>query len=177
MLDWPYAHLLVNHFSIILTYVGLAATLLAVVRRRRSIWLYAVATLTLAGLAAYPAVFTGERAAPVMERQWFVDKATIAEHEEAGEVAQWILIGMGALAAYGWWRLLRTRSEAAAGNAPESLESALPIALRSALVVAALAGAASVAYTAFEGGFIVHKSTRLAAPPAGAQAAGDSTSR
>lgn len=50
MLACPYAHLLVNHFSVILAYVGLAAILLAAVRRRRALWLYAVATLTLAGL-------------------------------------------------------------------------------------------------------------------------------
>lgn len=43
MIDWPYVHLLVNHVPIILTYAGLAAALTAVVRRRRSVWLQAVA--------------------------------------------------------------------------------------------------------------------------------------
>lgn len=162
MLDWPYAHLLVNHFSIILTYVGLAAVLLAVVRRRRALWLYAVATLTLAGLAAYPAVLTGQRAAPVMERLWFVEEAAVDDHEKAGERAQWILLAMGTLSAYGWWRLLRSRGK------PETVggtvASELPLALRSAVLVAALSGAAAVAFAAYEGGYIVHKAPRITTP-------------
>lgn len=166
MLDWPYAHLLVNHFSVILTYVGLAAVVLAVVRPRRALWLYAFATLTLAGLAAYPAVFTGERAAPVMERKWFVDEAAVDDHEQAGERAQWILFAMGALSAYGWWRLLRPRGNP--GSAGETVASEPPLALRSAVFVTALAGAAAVAYASYEGGYVVHKAPRLTAPPASA---------
>lgn len=172
MLDWPYVHLLVNHFSVILTFVGLAAALLAAVRPRRALWLYAVATLTLGGLAAYPAVFTGEQAAPVMERQWFVDEAAVDEHEKAGELAQWILLAMGALSGFAWWRLLRTRvTPGGAGSADDALACRLPVALRSAVVIAALAGAAGVANAAFEGGFIVHKAPRLAAPPGSASTA------
>ena len=172
MIVWPYAHLLINHFSVSLTVVGLAAVLLAVVRRRRSLWLYAVATLTLAGLAAWPAVFTGERAAPVLERQWFVDEAAVDEHEAAGERAQWILLAMGALAGYAWWRLIRTRERTdVAGNASDALAQELPGALRGALVVAALAGTVAVGFAAYEGGFIVHKAPRLLAPPVGAPAA------
>lgn len=167
MLDWPYAHLLINHFAIILTYVGLAATLLAVVRGRRGLWLYAVATLTLAGVAAYPVAFSGEEAAPAMKRLWFVDEAAIEDHEQAGERAQWILMAMGALAAYSWWRLTRPRAQTA--DPADALASALPLALRGAMVVAALIGAAAVAYAAYEGGFIVHKADGLGpnavAPP------------
>lgn len=163
MLDWPYVHLLVNHFSVILTYVGLTAALLAVVRPRRALWLYAVATLTLAGLAVYPAVLTGEQAAPVMERQWFVDEAAVDDHQKAGERAQWILLAMGALSAYGWWRLQRPpgKPEGPGG----AVEGDLPLALRSAVLVAALAGAAAVAFAAYEGGYIVHKAPRITAPP------------
>lgn len=166
MIDWPYAHLLVNHFSVILTYVGLAAALLAmVVRRRRALWLYAVATLTLAGLAAYPAVFTGTRAVTVMEKQWYVEEAVVDEHEVAGERAQWILLAMGALAAYSWWRMTRSRGESGSpSSAGDALARDLPIALRTGVVVAALMGAGAVAYAAYEGGFIVHKATKLAAP-------------
>lgn len=163
MLDWPYAHLLVNHFSVILTYVGLGAALLAVVRGRRALWLYSVATLTLAGLAAYPAVFTGEQAAPVIERQWYIDEAAVDEHESAAELAQWILLAMGAVSAFGWWRLVRAdgRTESTGSDA---VSRELPAALRGAVVVAAFAGAAAVAFASYEGGFIVHKAPRLQAP-------------
>lgn len=163
MIDWPYAHLLVNHFPIILTYLGVATVLLALVTRRRVVWLYAVATLTLAGLGAYPALFTGQQAAPIMEKQWFVNEAAVDEHEEAGEIALWILLVMGALSAYSWWRLVRPQS--GAGAEARTLAHDLPVALRSAVVVVALAGATSVGYTAYEGGMIVHKAQRLGTPP------------
>lgn len=176
MLDWPYAHLLVNHFSVVLTYVGLAAALLAAMRRRRALWLHAVVMLTLAGLAAWPATFTGQRAAPAMERQWFVDEAAVDDHEEAGEVAQWVLLAMGALSGYGWWRLVRSSgAPARVASTADELAHQLPLALRSAVLVTALAGAASVAYAAYEGGFIVHKASRLTSPPGRRPAVGAPT--
>lgn len=166
MLDWPYAHLLINHFPIILTYLGLAAVIVALATRRRSAWLYALATLTLAGLAVYPAVLTGSQAAPIMEKLWYVDERAVDDHEKAGEIAQWILLGMGALSAYGWWRMVRARP--VAGDAAERAARELPVVLRVAVLVAALAGSGAIAFAAFEGGMIVHKATRLAQPPSGA---------
>ena len=163
MLDWPYAHLLVNHFPIILTYLGLAAALVAVVRRRRVAWLYALVTLTLAGAGAYPALLTGQQAGPVMEKRWYVEEAAVDAHEEAGETALWILLAMGALSAYGSWRLLRSR--VVVGNEAGAFARDLPMVLRAAVVIAALAGAAAVSYAAYEGGMIVHKAPRLDTPP------------
>lgn len=163
MFNWPYAHLVLNHFPIILTYVGVAAVLFALVRRRRVAWLYAVVTLTLAGLGAYPAVLTGTQAAPIMEKLWYVDEAAVDDHEEAGERAMWVLLAMGALSAYSWWRLVRTRDPVV--DEGEGLARDLPVALRSAVVVTALLGAAAVGWASWEGGMVVHKAPKIAAPP------------
>src|SRR5690242_16627936 len=47
-MNWPYVHTLINHFPIILVVMGAAAAVTALVLRRRGIWLYSVASLTLA---------------------------------------------------------------------------------------------------------------------------------
>ena len=52
-MNWPYVHTLINHFPIILSVVGTGVVLLALIVRRRGLWLYALATLTLAGLSVY----------------------------------------------------------------------------------------------------------------------------
>jgi hypothetical protein len=51
-MNWPYLHTIINHFPIILTVVGSAALVLAFLIGRRARWLYALATLTLAGLGS-----------------------------------------------------------------------------------------------------------------------------
>lgn len=96
-MDWPYVHLLINHFPIILTVTGAAAALAALVLRRRGLWLYAVASLTLSALAIYPAFFTGDEAKDTLERlhPWYIVRGSIDSHEEAAEVTLWVLLAMG----------------------------------------------------------------------------------
>ncbi len=155
-MDWPYVHRLINHFPIILTVVGTASVVAAFIWNRRALWLYGLATLTLAGLSVYPVFFTGDEAHHVMERRWYVVRSMVEAHEEAGELTLWVVLFAGAVSAYAWWRLLRRDT---AGS--------LPRWLRTLVVVAALAGLGTVAYSAYLGGRIVHESPRLAAPPAG----------
>lgn len=70
-MNWPYFHMIINHFPIILGVMGAAAAVLGLLVPRRGVWLYALASLTLAALSAYPAVFTGERAEHVLEEAWY----------------------------------------------------------------------------------------------------------
>src|SRR5436853_531461 len=60
--NWPYIHIVINHFPIILTIVGSAVLALALVVRHRGLWLYALGTLTLAGASVYPVFFAGDKA-------------------------------------------------------------------------------------------------------------------
>jgi len=39
MFTWPYIHLLINHFPVVLSVVGLGAAVLAVIVGRRGVWL------------------------------------------------------------------------------------------------------------------------------------------
>lgn len=155
-MNWPYIHTLINHFPIILTVVGAAGVVSGFIWKTRGAWLYAVATLTLAGLSAYPAFFTGDEASDVMRHKWYIVRSMIDRHDDAAGIALWLLLITGAIAAYAWWRM--TRRE----------RSALPPTwLRGAIAVATLAALISVTWAAYLGGQIVHDSPRLATMPAG----------
>ena len=154
-------HLQLNHFPIILSLVGAAAALLAVLTRRRAVWLYATATLALAGLTAYPTMLTGHQAEHAIEDAWYVSRDAIHEHEERGEVSTYIMLVAGALAAYAWWRATRAATR----------DEVPPLWLRAAVVVGGITGAAAIGYTSYAGGFIVHKASGLMTAPPGAAAA------
>lgn len=144
-------HLVINHFPVILTVVGAAAALLALIVRRRGVWLYATATLALAGVSVVPTYLTGESAEEKIEHAWYVSHDVIEEHELAGKWALWIVGAMGAVAAYAWWRARRNAA----------LDGGLPVWLRAAVVVMALWGATTLYVTAEHGGNIVHRSPQL----------------
>jgi len=151
-----YVHILINHVPIILAGLGAAAALASLVWRRRTVWLYAVATLTLAGLSVYPVLLTGKRAEESMEKMWYVTRDAIHTHEDAGEVATYVMLAVGALSAYAWWRATRWMRPA---DAP-------PTWLRAAVVVGALASTGALSYAAKQSDYIMHYSPRLQHPPA-----------
>lgn len=163
-LDWPHAHLLINHFPIILAVMGAAAAVLAVIRHWRGVWLYAVASLTIMGLSAYPTVFTGQRADHALHDPWYIVHGTIDRHEEAAELAMWVMLATGLIAAYAWWRAVKDPPD----RAPVGW-------LRALVLIAALGSVGTVSWAAWLGGNVVNGSTILAGPkPAGlpAQPAG-----
>ena len=154
-MNWPYLHTLVNHFPIILSVVGTAVLLLALVTRRRGVWLYAVATLTLAGLSAYPAFYTGGAASHALRGTWYIVPAMVHEHSAAANFALISLLITGAVNALAWWRMLKGFTEATPANW-----------LKVVLVLISVWSASVVIRTAYLGGQIVHDSPKLATPPA-----------
>ena len=155
-MNWPYIHTLVNHFPIILSVVGTAVLILALIVRRRDVFLYAFVTLTLAGLSVYPAFFTGDLAADAQRHTWYIVQSMIREHDDAAGFALWSLLITGAISAYAWWRMLKRE--------PLVLP---PVWLRVAMTVIAVWALSVGARTAYLGGKIVHESPRLASPPPG----------
>ena len=160
-MNWPYVHTLINHFPIILMVVGTGVLVLALIVRRRGVWLYALATLTLAGLSIYPAYFTGDQAAHAVRTTWYVVRSMVEEHDSAAGYALFSTLIVGAASAYAWWRMLRREI----GALP-------PVWLRVVVTVLAVFGLSVIARTAYLGGQIVHDSPKLQAPPAGAVAPG-----
>lgn len=154
-LSWPYLHTVVNHFPIILSVVGCAVLVLAWITKRRGVWLYAAATLALAGLAAYPAFFSGDQAAHALRGTWYIVSDAVHEHDQAAGFALTFLLLTGAASGYLWWRMLR-----------RDVTMLPPAWLRAVVTVLALFTLTVVARTAYLGGLIVHESPKLANPPA-----------
>lgn len=150
-MDWPHVHLLINHFPIILAVMGAVAVVLALIMRSRGVWLYAVASLTVMGLSAYPTLFTGEQADRVLHDPWYIVRGSIDRHEEAAELAVWIMIGTGLVAIYAWWRALKRDRDAEQS----------PVWLRMLILLGALGSVGTVSWASWLGGEIVHGSSIL----------------
>lgn len=153
MLNWPYLHTLINHFPIVLTVIGALAAFLALVYSRRGLWLYALGTLTLAGLSVYPAWLSGDKAAEVVHGAWYIPTGSVRQHAQAADVTMWILLAMGLVSLIGWASIVRARDAFAPARW-----------VRIAVAVIAVVGLGAVAYTGYRGGQIVVESPILASP-------------
>ncbi len=158
-MDWVHAHLLINHFPIILAVMGAAAVVVALITHWRGVWLYGVASLTVMGLSAYPTFFTGDHADKELSDPWYIVKGAIDRHQEAAELAMWIMIVTGLVALYAWWRSVRREAE---------VRQSPPGWLRLLVLVGALASVGTVSWAAWLGGDVVNGSAILRGPaPAG----------
>ena len=152
-MSWPSLHALINHFPIVLTVVGALALLLATLYERRAIWVYALSTLTLAGLTIYPATLTGERASRAVHKAWYIAPGAIHAHSSAADVTLWVVGITGLLALIALVTLARTR---------EALSPAKGF--RVLVGLGALLSISAVAYTGYLGGKIVIESPILESP-------------
>ena len=157
MLSWPYAHLIINHFPVVLSVAALAVTALAILLGKRGLWLTAMGSLTAAGLFVYPVHFTGDKADHALRDPWYIRSGAIEAHDNAAGIAMIVILIAGAFAAYAWWRSLKRPSEL------------IPGWMRAGILVGALAAVGTVTYTAYLGGKIIHESPvlMLKDPPPG----------
>jgi hypothetical protein len=155
-MTWPYAHLLINHFPVVLSFVALVVAILALVLGRRGLWLTAMGALTLAGVFVYPVFLTGNEADHALNDPWYIKHGTIEAHDAAAGWTMWVLLIFGAFAAYSWWRSLKRPAEG------------IPGWIRAGVVVGTILAASTVARTSYLGGKIIHESPVLylkEAPP------------
>jgi formate hydrogenlyase subunit 3/multisubunit Na+/H+ antiporter MnhD subunit len=156
-MNWPYVHLLINHSVIMFGILGAAAVVLSFIVRRRAVWLYAVATMTLAGASAYPTFLAGDEASdmiresPVLRHE--IDRRAIERHDDAAGVTLWLELAAGLVAAYAWWHAVKRPDETPPGW------------LKGILLVLALGGAVSVTYTSDLGGKVAHGSNGITSRP------------
>jgi len=156
MMSWPYAHLLINHFPVVLSIAAVVVAVLALVLGRRGLWLTAMGALTAAGLFIYPVHFTGDQADHALNDPWYINTETIDKHDNFATITMWVILVVGAFAAYTWWRSLKR---------PADL---IPGWMRAGVVLGSLAAAGTVTYTAYLGGKIIHEAPILnlkQAPP------------
>jgi uncharacterized membrane protein len=156
-IDWAYIHITINHFPIVLSTVGAAVGILALIRGKRGLWLYTMATMTLAGLSVYPAYFSGDKADDFLSDPWYIKNGVIDDHNSAANYALAALLVVGIISAYGWWRALRYREEI------------IPRFVRALVLIGTLFAFAVVTRTAYLGGKIIHEAPvlTLKAAPAG----------
>lgn len=150
-MDWVNLHLMINHFPIILGIAGTLAGVVALFTRSRTIWQYAAVTVLLAGLTAPVAYVSGAMAEETVEEYWYVQHDEVEEHEATGLYALIALVIAGVAAVV-------------------SVLKPIP-AVRGVFVAVAFVAMVITAYSALEGGEIVHDSPALerapgAAPPA-----------
>jgi uncharacterized membrane protein len=157
MISWPYAHILINHFPVVLSVAGLAVAILALILGHRGLWLTAMGALTGAGVFIYPVHFTGDEADQVLHDPWYIARGAIDAHDNAAGIALVAILIVGVFAAYSWWRSARRSGEP------------IPAWIRSGLLVGAVIATATVTYTAYLGGKIIHDSPvfELKQAPAG----------
>lgn len=144
MISWPYAHLLLNHFPVVLSIAALSVAILALLLNRRALWLTAMGALTAAGVFVYPVFLTGNEADHALNDPWYVHPGAIEAHDQAAGWALWVILIAGTFAAYTWWRSLKRPADA------------IPSWMRVGLLVGALAAVSIVARTAYLGGKIIH---------------------
>jgi hypothetical protein len=153
-LSWPYVHLVINHFPVVLSVSALAVTVLALLLGRRGLWLTAMGGLTAAGLFVYPVHFTGDEAEHALHHPWYIQPEALEAHDDAAGVAMAVILVAGAFAAYSWWRSLKRPAES------------IPGWMRAGIVVGSIAAVGTVTYTAYLGGKIIHEAPILQLPTA-----------
>lgn len=136
MNDPIFVHLRVNHFPIILIFVGAAAAVIAAFTKKDSVWNYALVTILLAGVTSPIAWWTGRRADDMASESEVLDLEMMGAHEDS---ANWAFAALVAAAI-------------AAGLAMVAPKPALRwVALGLAITAAAL-----TAYTGAQAGHIAH---------------------
>ena len=96
-MDSTHVHLLLNHFPIIGTLIGTLFLLFGVWKKNNSIQQISLATIFIMALIAIPVFLTGEPAEESVEKLPGVIESLIEEHEEASEVAFWVMMAAGLL--------------------------------------------------------------------------------
>ncbi|WP_250431066.1 hypothetical protein [Pontibacter ruber] len=136
--------MLLNHFPIIGTLIGAFVMLWGMMKNQKNIKAVAAAIIISMTLMAVPVYLTGEPAEERVEHLPGVSESSIEEHEEAAELAIWVMAaaGVASLAAL----LLQYRSA-----------SRLPFSIAAILALLAFVAMARVGYL---GGQIRHTELR-----------------
>lgn len=153
-MNGAHAHLLVNHFPIVGTFLGVVLLLLTLATRRdRGVWTAGVAVLALSAMGAAAAQLTGEPAEEVVEDLAGVDPDVVEEHEERAKIATIASVAVGVVA-LGAWFVGRRRD-------------AIPVGFVGGTLAAAVVSAGLMAWTGNAGGKIRHPEIGDAPPAEG----------
>ncbi len=97
-MDGTHVHLLLNHFPIIGTLIGTLLLIYSFLKKEIKIQQISLAIIFVMAALAIPVFLTGETAEEAVENLPGVMESVIHEHEEASEVAFWVMMATGLLA-------------------------------------------------------------------------------
>lgn len=137
-----HVHLVLNHVSIMAAVFSLFVFAYGFIRKNVSVINVALTGFVVAALAAIPVFLTGESAEEVVEPLPGILESSIEQHEEIASVALWLVVATGVVALAG---LVLARKAFFRSNVFYVL-----------LLVIALCGAGTMAYTGYVGGQIRH---------------------
>lgn len=96
-MDATHIHLLLTHFPIVGTIIGIVILIYGIYSKNESIIKVALGTFVAMALLTIPVFLTGEGAAETVENIPGVLENTIEEHEELAETAIWLMGLLGVL--------------------------------------------------------------------------------
>jgi uncharacterized membrane protein len=102
--NFPHWHLLLNHFPIIGTMVGLALLLLSFVGNNEDLRRSSYIVLAGIALLSIPTFLTGVAAEPSVQNQPGVSDLIIQRHEGSAMLSIWFMLATGAFALVGLWQ-------------------------------------------------------------------------
>ncbi|MDX9857728.1 MAG: hypothetical protein RBT76_08070 [candidate division Zixibacteria bacterium] len=139
-------HLIFNHVPVIATLFGCGFLLVGLLARKDTLIRSAFVVFIVAAVTTVPAFVSGDGAEDLIERLPGIDEKYIHAHEEAGEKALVVMIAVGVLAGAGLW-VFRFMNR-------------LRITAAVIILLASIAAAGWMAYTANLGGEIRHPEIR-----------------
>src|SRR5439155_654794 len=109
-MDFPHLHLLLNHFPIIGTIVGLGLFFSSVIVKNEDIQLSSLVVFVAMALLTIPAFITGVGAQEKIVGDAGISNDVIQRHEGSAELAVWFMEITGALAVIALWQSPRRRT-------------------------------------------------------------------
>jgi uncharacterized membrane protein len=146
MYSFTHLHLLLNHFPIIVTVLGLMLIAVAVWRTSDALARVALAFFVGGALSALPTYLTGESAEDTAKHLPGVTRALIEAHSDSAVISA---IFVGLLGLFALWALWRFRSEAT-----------LPTWVVRVALVASIIGSGLMSWTGLLGGQVRHTEVR-----------------
>lgn len=101
-MDSTHLHLMLTHVPIVGMIIGTIMLIFGLVRKSQSIKEFSLALVVVMALVVIPVFLTGEPAEETVENMAGIPEAVVEEHEEAAEVAIWIMMAAGALSLVGF---------------------------------------------------------------------------
>jgi uncharacterized membrane protein len=144
-MSFTHLHLLLNHFPVIGTVVGIALLSIALLRKSSELGKVSLGLFAALGAIAVLVYFTGEPAEEAIEKLPGFSESIVERHEEFALIATIVLAGFGSLALLALARFRKT---------------ALPRWVMMSGFVISLAAGAAMGYTGLLGGQIRHTEVR-----------------